>query len=340
MRDDRHLKVLAVSLALAVLLVVGTSGYMFLEEMTFLDALYMTVITVSTVGFKEVAELDPPGKLFTMVIIICGLGLVAYAFTNFFSFILEGEFKNIVRRRRMEKQINRMKDHYILCGAGQTGQSVIERFQRSRVPFIVVEKHEEKVEELIEQGNLAYLGDATHEETLEKVNIKEAKGLVSCLSNDADNVFTVLTARGMNNDLRIVSRAIEKNAHSKLLKAGANNTISPNELGGTRMASLLLRPAVVSFLDIITHVDEMTLDLEEVQLCERSDLPGKTLKEARIPERTGLIVLAIKKQDEEILRFNPGPQEKLEAADKMLVLGMEEQVDKLRKMACEPETIV
>lgn len=340
MRDDRHLKVLAVSLALAVLLVVGTSGYMFLEEMTFLDALYMTVITVSTVGFKEVAELDPPGKLFTMVIIICGLGLVAYAFTNFFSFILEGEFKNIVRRRRMEKQINRMKDHYILCGAGQTGQSVIERFQRSRVPFIVVEKHEEKVEELIEQGNLAYLGDATHEETLEKVNIKEAKGLVSCLSNDADNVFTVLTARGMNNDLRIVSRAIEKNAHSKLLKAGANNTISPNELGGTRMASLLLRPAVVSFLDIITHVDEMTLDLEEVQLCERSDLPGKTLKEARIPERTGLIVLAIKKQDEEILRFNPGPQEKLEAADKMLVLGMEEQVDKLRKMACEPETTV
>jgi len=340
MRDDRHLKVLAVSLALAVLLVVGTSGYMFLEEMTFLDALYMTVITVSTVGFKEVAELDPPGKLFTMVIIICGLGLVAYAFTNFFSFILEGEFKNIVRRRRMEKQINRMKDHYILCGAGQTGQSVIERFQRSRVPFIVVEKHEEKVEELIEQGNLAYLGDATHEETLEKVNIKEAKGLVSCLSNDADNVFTVLTARGMNNDLRIVSRAIEKNAHSKLLKAGANNTISPNELGGTRMASLLLRPAVVSFLDIITHVDEMTLDLEEVQLCERSDLPGKTLKEARIPERTGLIVLAIKKQDEEILRFNPGPQEKLEAADKMLVLGMEEQVDKLRKMACDPETIV
>jgi len=319
---------------------VGTSGYMFLEEMTFLDALYMTVITVSTVGFKEVAELDPPGKLFTMVIIICGLGLVAYAFSSFFSFILEGEFKNIVRRRRMEKQINRMKDHYILCGAGQTGQSVIERFQRSRVPFIVVEKHEEKVEELIEQGNLAYLGDATHEETLEKVNIKEAKGLVSCLSNDADNVFTVLTARGMNNDLRIVSRAIEKNAHSKLLKAGANNTISPNELGGTRMASLLLRPAVVSFLDIITHVDEMTLDLEEVQLCERSDLPGKTLKEARIPERTGLIVLAIKKQDEEILRFNPGPQEKLEAADKMLVLGMEEQVDKLRKMACDPETIV
>lgn len=235
----------------------------------------------------------------------------------------------------MEKQIKRMKDHYILCGAGQTGQSVIERFQRSRVPFIVVERHEEKVEELIEQGYLVCPGDATHEETLDKVNIKEAKGLVSCLSNDADNVFTVLTARGMNNDLRIVSRAIEKKAHSKLLKAGANNTISPNELGGTRMASLLLRPAVVSFLDIITHVDEMTLDLEEVLLCERSDLPGKTLKEARIPERTGLIVLAIKKRDEETLRFNPGPLEKLEVADKLLVLGMEEQVEKLRIIACE-----
>ncbi len=337
MHDNKQQRISLIFIALFFLIAVGTSGYMVLEGMDLLDALYMTIITISTVGYREVAELNVAGRVFTMGIILCGLGLVAYAFTNFFSFLLEGEFKNILRRRRMEQKINNLKDHFILCGAGQTGQSVMERFQKSRAPFVVIEKDEEKVEELIEQGISALHGDATVEETLDKVNINESKGLIACLSSDADNVLTVLTARGMKPDLHIVSRAIDKNAHSKILKAGANNTISPNELGGTRMASLLLRPVVVSFLDIITHVDDVVLDLEEVSLCKRSDLLGKTLAEARIPERTGLIVLAVKKRDDEKLRLNPGPQERLEEGDKMLVLGMEEQVDKLRKISCEPD---
>lgn len=171
---------------------------------------------------------------------------------------------------------------------------------------------------------------------MEKAKIKQAKGLISCLAVDTDNVFTVLTARGMNPNLYIVSRSIEENAHSKLLKAGADKTISPNELGGNRMAYLLLKPAVVSFLDIITVADDVTLELEEVMLCEDSELLGETLGDALIQEKTGVIFLAIKKKDEEKLRLNPGPQEKLEREDKMLVLGTGEQVNILRKIACEP----
>ena len=336
MRKNSYQKITAIFIALFLLITTGTTGYMILEGIPFLDALYMTIITISTVGYREVADLSVPGKLFTMAIILAGLGTVAYAFTSIFSFLLEGEFKNILRRRKMDNKVSQLKEHYILCGAGQTGKCVIERFLHAGVDFVVIEKNRDKVEELIEREIIAFHGDATQEEFLEKAKIKQAKGLISCLAVDTDNVFTVLTARGMNPNLYIVSRSIEENAHSKLLKAGADKTISPNELGGNRMAYLLLKPAVVSFLDIITVADDVTLELEEVMLCEDSELLGETLGDALIQEKTGVIFLAIKKKDEEKLRLNPGPQEKLEREDKMLVLGTGEQVNILRKIACEP----
>jgi len=335
--QEKQYRIFHVTLALIILLMTGTMGYMYLEDMTFLDSLYMTIITASTVGFKEVSDLGPEGKIFTIGIIVFGLGIVAYSVSSFFSLFLEGEFKNIIRRRRMRNRISSLNDHFILCGAGQTGQSVIERFRKAREPLVVIEKNESTAEELIAQEVLIIQGDATNEESLQKAGIREAKGLISCLSNDADNVFAVLTARGMNPRIHIVARAIEKNSHSKLLKAGANSTISPNELGGVRMASMLLKPAVVSFLDILTHVGDMTLDLEEVELSDKSGLVGKTLGTARIPERIGLIVLAIKKKEEDKLRLNPRSQENLEAGDKMLVLGTEDQVETLRKIAYEPD---
>ncbi len=333
MEKEKNYRIAAITTALFLLIATGVAGYMHMEDMSFLDALYMTIITVSTVGFKEVVDLEPHSKVFTMGIIIGGLGIVAYAASNFFSFLMEGEFKNIVRRRRMEKTIRSLSDHFILCGAGQTGQSVIESFRRGGAHFVVVEKDPLTVEDLIDQDVPALQGDATHEEILEKAGIKKAKGLISCLANDADNVFAVLTARGMNPGIHIVARSIEKKSHSKLLKAGADCTISPNELGGARMASMLLKPAVVSFLDIITQVEDMTLDLEEVELYEKSYLVGKTLGEARIPEKIGLIVLAIKKTNEKKLRLNPRSKEKLEQGDKMLVLGTEDQVKTLKKVA-------
>jgi len=323
-------------IAVIFLLTIGTIGYYTLTDLSLFDSFYMTVITVSTVGFKEVGELSTVSRLFTVFIIFGGLSIVFYAFTNITSFLLEGELADIFRRRAMEGKISNLSDHYILCGAGETGQSVIDQFKKRKADFVVIEKDRDKIDNLISQDILTIEGDAANEHILKKAQISKAKGLVTALNNDADNVLTVLTAREMNKTLYIVSRAIEKNADIKLKRAGADNTISPNVLGGTRMASLLMRPTIVSFLDVITHAGEELLDLEDIVICKHSKLVGQTLKDASIPDKIGLIVLALLKKDEEELRFNPGPNEALEIGDTMLVLGKQEQIDKLRNMACDP----
>ncbi|MDR5660039.1 potassium channel protein [Serpentinicella sp. ANB-PHB4] len=332
-KEYKNLKIV-VSIVLGIL-TIGTVGYMRLLDVSVIDALYMTVITISTVGYTEVGEMTDAAKIFSMIIIFMGLGTVGYSFTRVVTFFIEGAFKETWRRRKMEKQIAELKNHYILCGAGETGQSVISQFEKSKVDFVVIEEKEKVVNELLERGILVIHGDGTHEEALKKARIKEAKGLVSALPEDALNVFTVLTARQMNENLYIVSRAVEVNSREKLKKAGANNTISPNEIGGMRMASFVIRPAVISFLDIITHAGDVILDLEDVLICDTSKLKGQSLKEAKIPERTGLIVLAVQKKGESTPRLNPSYDEILDSGDAMIVLGQEDQVNKLRQIACD-----
>jgi voltage-gated potassium channel len=249
------------------------------------------------------------------------------------SYFLEGDLKTAWRRRKMESNITELKDHYIICGAGETGQNAIKQFKSSNVDFVVIDKDESKIHDLIEDNIYAVHGDATQDFVLDKARIKNAKGLITSLSTDAQNVYTVLTARQMNKDLYIVSRAIDKGAAGKLKKAGANNTISPNEIGGTRMASLMLRPNVISFLDIITRAGDVVLDLEEVVIYQNSSLINKQLKEAKIPQKTGLIVLAIKKENVEKLFLNPSSSEILAEGDTMIVLGREEQVNQLKEIA-------
>ncbi|HZK09921.1 MAG TPA: potassium channel family protein, partial [Clostridia bacterium] len=222
------------------------------------------VITISTVGYAEVALMDNEAKIFSIFLIFVSLGTVGYLFSSIVSSLLEGDLRLAWRKKRMEKDIVRLKDHYIICGAGETGINAIKQFQKSDIDFIVIEKNEEKIEALVEDDIFVIQGDSTDEAILEKARITFAKGLISTLPNDADNVYTVLTARSKNSELYIVSRAIEKNADQKLKRAGANNTISPNEIGGNRMAALILRPTVISFLDIMTHVGEVVLDLENV----------------------------------------------------------------------------
>lgn len=331
MRELR--KFVIIFMVLSTLIVVGTIGYRYLLDVSIIDALYMTVITISTVGYSEVGIMNTAAKLFSIFVIFSGLGIAGYAFSSIVSLFLEGEFRNAWRRKRMEIKISGLSNHYILCGAGETGQSVIEQFLKSNVPFVVIEKEEEKVAELIENDILAVHGDATQEDILEKVRIHQAKGLISTLSSDAANVFTVLTARGMNKDLYIVSRAIEKNSPEKLKKAGANNTVSPNEIGGRRMAATVLKPSIISFFDIITHAGDVVLDLEYVVVCKDSKIIGNSLKEVKIPERIGLIILAIKKEGKENIIFNPSSDEMLQLGDVMIVLGTEEQVNRLRELA-------
>ena len=328
---EAYLKVYTVIVLLALLICGGTIGYMTIEDLSFLESLYMTVITISTVGFQEVNVLSTEGRLFTIALIVCGLFIAAFAVTVVSTFVIEGELRFLVRRRLMENSVAKLKNHYIICGAGQTGQHVVNQFKKRGVSFVVLELDQTKVEHIINQGGPAIVGDATMEEDLLKVGIERAKGLLCCLSNDADNVFTVLTARGIKPELLIVSRAIDDKADLKLLKAGADKVVSPNEIGGSRMASLILRPAVVSFLDVITRAGEMVIDLEQVTVNNSSSLNGKSLSEARIPEQTGLIVLAIKRSDGDTV-INPGPGFILTEQDALIVLGKEEQVEKLQAL--------
>ncbi len=319
-------------LLLFFLVLIGTAGYMLIEDYTFREALFMTIITISTVGFGEVRPLSSDGKLFTMFIIFAGLGTMAYALTSTVALLMEGELSETLRRIRMKNQLAEIKDHYILCGAGQTGINIVENFQQNKVPFVVIEQDKQKVAYMEGQSVLVIQGDATHDETLAKARVAHAKGLIACLATDAANVFVVLTVRSMVPDLHIISRAIDRKAHAKLRTAGADNTISPNEIGGLRMASLLLKPAVVSFLDIITRAGEVRLDLEEITVSQDSGIPGKTLHELAIPKKIGLMVLAVKKKEEEELHLNPGAKEVLHVGDKILVMGKPEQIEVLRQM--------
>lgn len=329
--------IMRILLLLVLLICISSAGYMLLGDLSFIDSLYMTVITISTVGYAEVAPMDGITKIFTILIILGGLGIVAYSFTTIAAFVVEGDFRRIMKKRSMERRIGSMKDHYIVCGAGQTGASVIEQFRKSKVPFVVVELNKEKCDELMEDGCNVVTGDATNEDVLHEVNISEAKGLIACLETDSDNVFAVLTARGLNRDLHIVARSIDKNAPNKLKKAGADQTISPNEIGGTRMAFLMLRPNVVNFLESITRLDDQVLDIGEVTIGKSSQLNGTLLKDARIPEKTGLIVIAIKKKSDASMKFNPSSETRLDEETTMLVLGKIEKISKLKKIAGETE---
>ncbi len=328
-------RILTILITIVVIIAIGTTGYMQLLNLGVLDALYMTVITISTVGFKEIVTLSPGAKIFTMLLIFTSLGLIGYTFTSIAAIFMDGRFTTAWRRRKMENKIEKINNHYILCGAGETGQSAINEFLSSNASFVVIDKNEDKIEALKKRGIFAILGDATSEDILEKAGIKRAKGLICSMNSDADNVYAVLTARQMNQDLYIISRAVDRNSPEKLLKAGANNTISPYEIEGKRMASIVLRPSIISFLDVITQAGEVVLDLEDVVICDKSQMINKPLKELRIPEKTGLVVLAIKKADSDKMSFNPSSNEIVELNDTFIVLGREEQIDKLRELACD-----
>ena len=327
--NNRRKFAIIITLLLGIM-VVGISGYMNLLDVSFTDALYMTVITISTVGYGEVGEMTDAAKLFSIGIIFSGLTVVGYGVTSIVSLFFEGELKDAWRKKRMEERICNLNNHYIVCGAGDIGSTVIDCLLKNAANFVVIEESEKRVEELDELGILAVPGDATHEEVLQKAGIKKAKGIVCTLSTDAENVFVVLTARQMNDNIYIISKAIEQSAHNKLLKAGANKTISPNEIVGQRMAALMVRPSIMSFLDVITHAGDLTLDLEEVMIASHSKLVGKKLSEAKIPDRTGLIVLALNKQGVENFKFNPSSNEILHEGDTMIVLGTNEQVSQLK----------
>ncbi len=317
-----------------LLFLLSTIGYMLILNVSFIDALYMTVITISTVGYGEVVELDIGGKVFSIIVIITNISVIGYLFSVIFRAISEGVINHSWRKYKMSKEIKKIKNHIIVCGSGETGIHVIKQLMLKDIDFVVIENDEQAIE-VLDALNVNYVfNDATREETLIDANIEQAKGLITCLAKDADNVFVVLTARELNRELHIIARAHEDRSDVKLKRAGANQTVSPDEIGGKKMASLMINPHVQFFVDNIIDTKNITINMEEIKINETSQLIGKKLSEAKISEKAGLIVLAIRKEEDRFI-FNPKANEILNLDDKMLVVGSKEQIAVLQNMAKE-----
>jgi voltage-gated potassium channel len=307
----------------------GTLGYQVIEEWSMVDALYMTVITMTTVGYGEVWPLSEAGRLFTIGLILTSIGIAGYVVSKITALVVEGEVKRLIEGRRMDKSIAKLSNHIILCGAGRTGLHIAEELARARIPFVVIEQDKEALEDVMRIEGLLYLEeDATQDETLLMAGIKRARGLITTLSEDKDNIFVTLCARSLNPELRIVARLIEDKNREFLRKAGADEIVSPNAIGGVRMASVLLRPVVVSFLDEMLRVTGQTLRMEEMHVDETPGLLDKSLGEVNIRRRTGLLVLAIKSQKQGY-QFNPGADTILHSGDVLIVVGTEDQLSRL-----------
>ena len=314
-----------------LMVIIGILGYSFLEGWNLVDSIYMTLITITTVGFGEVHPLNPTGKIFTLFLIFGGMFAISVWLGAITSVIIHREIRPLFWRRRMQKNIQSLENHIIICGAGETVSTVIDEFNRSREKFILIEKNPGVLSDLLEANpNLLMLeGDATKDETLLDANIKKAKGIIAALPTDAENLFVVISAKALNPSIRVVSRAIDTQTQKKLKLVGADYVISHKILEGIRMASVMLRPTVVSFLDVIMRDTEITLRMEDLEVPAKSPFKNKTLRESKIPQVTGLIIIAMKKHDGRFI-FNPGPNNVLEENDEIIVLGQPEQFEKLQ----------
>ncbi len=322
--------------ALAVLglvLVVGTTGYMVIEGWVFLDALYMTVITVGTVGFREVAPLSVAGRLFTMALIIVGFGAILFSLGTIIDFMVEGHFTGLLEGRRMQKRIAEAVGHHVVAGLGRVGSTVADEYAARGVPFVVIDCDEAAIARARERGWLWVQGDASEETTLMAAGIERARSLVTALDTDADNLFVTLTARGMKPGLFIVARATTSSAEGKLVRAGADRVITPTEIGGRRMASMVLQPVVSDYLDVVTRGDSVRFKLEEILLGEDDPYVGRSIGESRIREATGAYILAVHAADG-VINTKPTPSTVLHVGDKLVAIGTEEQLAALAGLAC------
>ena len=327
---------------LVIALFGGAVGYYLIgmrlgESWSFLDCLFMSSITLTTVGYGDVfnASHFTLYKVYSIFIMWMGLGITLYAISTITAFIVEEEIGHYFRRRKMLNKISSLKDHYIICGAGRMGIYVINEMIKTKNPFVVVELSEERLKEILEDHpDVLYINaDATNERTLKSAGIDHAKGLIATLGKDSDNMLITVTARYLNRNLRIVARCIEDNLADKFRLSGANSVVSANFIGGMRLASEILRPTIVNFLDNMLKGLGTSIRFEEVHVAENSELSGKTLADSRIKENTGLVVIAVKKGDSGKFLYNPSGDTKIMPEDILVVIGDINQISALRRLA-------
>ena len=323
---------LTIAIFLSIVLVFfGSVGYVVIEGWSFDDAIYMTIITLATVGYGEVHQVSDVGRLFTIVLIISGVGFFMYVAGLIVQFLVEDRIRVVLGRRKLDMQITKLKDHYIVCGYGRIGR-VLTRYLKERyLNVVVIEKNTRRRETMDEDGVLYLIGEATDENLLIKAGIKKAKGMITAVATDADNVFLTLIAKDLNPDLFIVARAIQNTAKRTLKAAGASKVISPYDLGARRMAHAIIRPTVIKFLELAFSDEGTDIMVEEIRVRATSNLVGVPLKDSGIRQELDLIILTIKKDDETLL-FNPGADTKIELDDTLVVVGKAKSIQRLEEM--------
>lgn len=311
---------------LFIIIAIGTLGFELIEpDWGFLDSFYMTIISISTTGFKEVKPLSTEGRILTIFLIISGVLTIAYTGGKAAQILIENQ---IFRRRRMAKNLDNVHDHYIVCGYGRSGKKICESLKDSNASFVIIESDQNKIDLIIEKDYLFVNGDASNDETLIKAGVERAKGLVSVVKTDAENVFTTLSAKGLNPDIFIVSRAIEEDSEAKLRRAGADRVVKPYELSTNRMINLLLRPGIIDFIDNVARTKKNPISLEEIGVSSKSLLKGKTLQESAIRKELNIIIVAINRNDGDFM-YNPESSSVIEADDKLIAIGEDNNLKKL-----------
>ena len=317
--------------ALVASVALGTLGFRLVEGWSFADSLYMTLMTVTTVGYGPPQPLTPAGRNFAIFFMVVGVGTAGYALTSAVQAFVQTEIVATFGRRRRQREMSRMHDHFIVCGAGRVGSRVVRELQRAGVPFVAIESDPVKAADLSLPESHVLVRDATLDETLREAGVERARGLVACLPDDAENLYVVLTARDLNRDLHIVARAVEEAAEPKLIKAGASRVVAPTIIGSHRMATALLRPAVADFMDSVA-AENLDLAFEQVEVYEGSELAGHKLRFTHIRSELDIVIAAIRRRDGEML-FNPSGDTRIEAGDMLIAIGRAESLATLSQMA-------
>ncbi len=325
-------KLILILLLLVGLWSLGIAGYVIIEGWSILDAIYMTVISLTTVGYGEVHPLSSAGKIFTIALLAMGLGLFSYSIGVLAEATIEGHFKGILGRKRMQKAIDKLNNHFIICGYGRIGKTIQRTISERNIPLVIVEKDPEVVQDMQDSDLLYVEGDATHDEVLVRAGVKRAKGIICVLHTDADNVYVTLTARSLAPGLLIVARADDTNAEKKMIQAGADRVISPYEIGAKRMALAVLQPTVTEFLDLAVHSIRFDLTIEQIQIQEDSKLDGMSLKKAAIRQKTGCTVLAVQRAEGAMI-ISPDPNTVLGSGDIVVTLGTKHGLEAFKRLA-------